>query len=284
MKTPRQLLVEQKNKGYDDYWNALFRRLLFEMLAERGMDLFQDMDVELDQSFGGLFSSNVNRLLQDEPLGHVLGYEWFYGIKLTVNQDVLIPRGETEELVAHVSADIDDYFKDEEIVIADIACGSGAIAIASKLDHPKATVYASDVSEKAIVVAKKNAVDNEADITFYVGDMATPLIEHDIKVDVCICNPPYIKNEELIENSVKNFEPHVALFGGKDGLDLYRKLLDQLPSLLKPKAIVAFEIGFDQKDAILYEIQHRFPEAIILSKVDIHNKDRMVFVYFNITP
>jgi release factor glutamine methyltransferase len=284
MKTPRQLLVEQKNKGYDDYWNFLFRRLLFEMLSENDLDLFQDMDLELEESFSEAFLSNVERLLRDEPLGHVLGYEWFYGLKLTVNQDVLIPRGETEELVAHVSADIDDYFNDEEIVIADIACGSGAIAIASKLDHPNATVYASDVSDKAIAVAKKNAIDNEADITFFIGDMATPLIENNIKVDVCICNPPYIKNEEVIEDSVKNFEPHVALFGGKDGLDLYRKLLDQLPLLLNPKAIVAFEIGFDQKDAIFHEIQQRFPEASILSKQDIHQKDRMVFVYFNITP
>lgn len=284
MKTPRQLLTEQKNKGYDEYWNFLFRRLLFEMLDELGMDLFQDMDEPMDIAFSERFTSNVARLLQDEPLGHVLGYEWFYGLKLMVNQDVLIPRQETEELVAHVSADIDDYFKDEQIVIADIACGSGAIAIASKIDHPEATVYASDVSEQAIVVAKKNADDNEADIVFFVGDMATPLIEANIKVDVCICNPPYIKNEEVIEDSVKNFEPHVALFGGKDGLDLYRKLLDQLPLLLNPKAIVAFEIGFDQKDAILHEIQQRFPEAIVLSKMDIHQKDRMIFVYFNITP
>ena len=284
MRTPRKLLAEQKNKGYDEYWNFLFRRLLFEMLSENDLDLFQDMDLELDESFSEAFLRNVERLLLDEPLGHVLGYEWFYGLKLTVNQDVLIPRGETEELVAHVSADIDDYFNGEEIVIADIACGSGAIAIASKLDHPNAKVYASDVSEKAIAVAKKNAIDNKADIAFFVGDMATPLIENNIKVDVCICNPPYIKNEEDIEDSVKNFEPHVALFGGKDGLDLYRKLLDQLPSLLNPKAMVAFEIGFDQKDAIFHEIQQRFPEAFILSKQDIHQKDRMVFVYFNITP
>jgi release factor glutamine methyltransferase len=284
MKTPRQLLVEQKNKGYDDYWNFLFRRLLFEMLFEKDLDLFKDMDLELDENFSEKFSNNVDRLLKDEPLGHVLGYEWFYGLKIKVNQDVLIPRGETEELVAHVSADIDDYFGNEEIVLADIACGSGAIAIASKIDHPNAIVHASDVSEKAIAVAKQNAIDNKADITFYVGDMATPLIEANIKVDVCICNPPYIKNEEDIEDSVKNYEPHVALFGGKDGLDLYRKLLDQLPLLLKPKAIVAFEIGFDQKDAILHEIKQRFANVSVLSKQDIHQKDRMIFVYFNITP
>lgn len=284
MKTPRQLLVEQKNEGYEDYWNFLFRRLLFEMLSERNMDLFQDMDVELDQEFCDEFTSNVQRLLKDEPLGHVLGYEWFYGLKLTVNQDVLIPRGETEELVAHVSADIDDYFEGEDVVIADIACGSGAIAIASKIEHPNSTVYASDLSEKAVEVAKKNAIDNKAEITFYVGDMATPLIERNIKVDVCVCNPPYIKDEELIEDSVKNYEPHVALFGGNDGLDLYRKLLDQLPSILKPKAIVAFEIGYDQRETLIDEIKQRFQDVVILTKQDIHQKDRMVFIYFNITP
>lgn len=284
MKTPRQLLSQLKNKDYDEYWLLLFRRLLFEMLADINVDLYNDMDVECDDEFVKRFESNIQRLLQNEPLGHVLGYEWFYGLKIKVNQDVLIPRGETEELVAHVSADIDDYFESTNLVIADIACGSGAIAIASKIDHPTATVFASDVSEKAIAVAKENATNNQADIMFYIGDMATPLIDNNIKVDVCICNPPYIKNKEALEDSVKNYEPHVALFGGEDGLDLYRKLLDQLPKILKPKAMVALEIGFDQKEAILFEINQRFDEVHVVTKTDIHGKDRMVFIYFDITP
>lgn len=284
MKTPRQLLSQLKNKDYDEYWLLLFRRLLFEMLADINVDLYNDMDIECDDEFIKRFESNIQRLLQNEPLGHVLGYEWFYGLKIKVNQDVLIPRGETEELVAHVSADIDDYFESTNLVIADIACGSGAIAIASKIDHPTATVFASDVSEKAIAVAKENATNNQADIMFYIGDMATPLIDNNIKVDVCICNPPYIKNKEALEDSVKNYEPHVALFGGEDGLDLYRKLLDQLPKILKPKAMVALEIGFDQKEAILFEINQRFDEVHVVTKTDIHEKDRMVFIYFDITP
>lgn len=283
MKTPRDLLFESKKITQDNYFSALFKRLLFEMLNDQSMDLYKDMDKGISDTFAQNYFDNVSRLLNDEPLGHVLGYEWFYGLKLFVSSDVLIPRSETEELAGYVSADIFDYF-DESIDIVDVATGSGALACALKSDHPKANVVATDISEQALAIATKNASNNKLDITFYQGDMANPLIDKNLLFDVVVCNPPYIKKSEEIEASVIDFEPHVALFGGEDGLDLYRKILDQLPMILKSKALVAFEIGFDQKETLLLEINKRFKDVLVECKKDINQKDRMIFIYFNITP
>src|SRR5690554_5046626 len=98
MVTPRTLLVENKKSVDDEYFIALFKRLLFEMLQDKDIDLFNNMDKQLDEDFVKKYQNNKQRLRKHEPLGHVLGYEWFYGLKLKVNQDVLIPRNETEEL------------------------------------------------------------------------------------------------------------------------------------------------------------------------------------------
>jgi release factor glutamine methyltransferase len=280
MKTPRQLLNTLKKQGLNPFYISTCKRLLFEMLVESGLDLFKNMDDILSDDLITSFNYKVKRILNDEPLGYVLGYEWFYGYKITVDNHVLIPRSETEELVGYVCEAIDEYFDDESVVICDIATGSGAIAVALKNEISNSKVIASDISSEAIEIAKRNAQLNDADVDFHVGDMALPLIESNIKVDVCVCNPPYIKSDENIELSVKDYEPHVALFGGQDGLDLYRRLLDQLPSILKDKAIVAFEIGYDQKEALLVEIESRFNNVKVISKKDINQKDRMIFLYF----
>ena len=281
MKTPRILLSENKNQIQDEIRVSLLRRLIFEMLQAQGMDLYLDMDTVLSDEFIERYQTNKARVLKDEPLGYVLGYEWFYGLKLKVNEHVLIPRSETEELAGHVSADVFDYF-DQDVVIADIATGSGALACALKSDHDTATVIASDISPAALKVAQANAKAHDLDIQFYQGDMGDPLIEAGLRFDVIVCNPPYIRKDEIIESSVKDFEPHLALYGGDDGLHLYRKLLNQIPNLIKKRAMVAFEIGFDQKQALLDEINKRFERVRVEVVQDINQKDRMFFMYFNL--
>ena len=283
MITPRALLNENKQTITDEIMVSLLRRLLFEMLDNQGMDLYHDMDHQLSEAFVSEYTSNKARILKDEPLGYVLGYEWFYGLKLKVNDAVLIPRSETEELAGYLSADIYDYFEGQAKVV-DIGTGSGALACALKSDFESLDVVATDISESALVVARGNAKLNHLDIKFYQGDMAEPLISDQAKFDVVVCNPPYIKRDELIEASVKDYEPHLALFGGVDGLNFYRKLLDQLPYILNKKAIVAFEIGYDQKEALIKEIRMRFSDVHIMSRQDINQKDRMIFMYFKIMP
>ncbi|MFR9254164.1 MAG: N5-glutamine methyltransferase family protein [Merdibacter sp.] len=107
-------------------------------------------------------------------------------------------------------------------------------------------VTASDISEQAVAVARKNAADNAADVTFLTGDMLEPFIEAGIRCDILVSNPPYIPVHEQMEHSVVDFEPHVALFGGEDGLKFYREIFANAHRVIKEKAILAFEMGYDQ--------------------------------------
>jgi release factor glutamine methyltransferase len=259
----------------------LARRLMLELTEQHHLNLYLVDDDEIDDKILTEFDAGLVRLCNYEPLAHILGYEWFFGRKFTVSKDVLVPRDETEELIGHILTDIDELFDQGELVCADIGTGSGALAITLKAEEPRCAVWASDISEEALEIAKKNAADLNAEVTFVLGDMAQPLIDRQVKLDICISNPPYIKKEEIVERSVVDFEPHVALFGGADGLDLYRRLLDQAPKLMKVRSMMAFEMGFDQKSALYHEVVNRFPSARIEFKKDINGKDRMCFVYFN---
>jgi release factor glutamine methyltransferase len=141
---------------------------------------------------------------------------------------------------------------------------------------------ATDISEEALEKAKGNAETNGAKISFFAGDMVKPLIEAGRKYDVLICNPPYIPADEEMERSVVDFEPHVALFGGSDGLYFYRKIFERCRELLKEKAFMAFEMGWDQRERMSRLVEELLPEAKYEIVRDMNGKDRMLFVYFNL--
>lgn len=260
---------------------ALFYML--ELTNKEAHNLYMEFEEEMPLDIQSAYEAGIERLVAGEPLGHVLGFEWFYGYRFKVNEDVLIPRPETEELVANVLAAYDEYFSNVENVMAvDIGTGSGAIAISLKKEEPNLHMMATDISEKAVLVAKDNAQKNEAVVSFLVGDMLQPLIERDIKVDILISNPPYIPKEEVMEDSVVNYEPHVALFGGEDGLKFYRVIFENAPKVLKDKAMMAFEMGYNQKEALSALAKSYFPEAKIEVMKDMNGKNRMLFVYLNL--
>ena len=260
---------------------ALFYML--ELTNKEAHNLYMEFEEEMPLDIQSAYEAGIKRLVAGEPLGHILGFEWFYGYRFKVNEDVLIPRPETEELVANVLAAYDEYFSNVENVMAvDIGTGSGAIAISLKKEEPNLHMMATDISEKAVLVAKDNAQENEAIVSFLVGDMLQPLIERDIKVDILISNPPYIPKEEVMEDSVVNYEPHVALFGGEDGLKFYRVIFENAPQVLKDKAMMAFEMGYNQKEALSALAKSYFPEAKIEVMKDMNGKNRMLFVYLNL--
>lgn len=260
---------------------ALFYML--ELTNKEAHNLYMEFEEEMPVDIQDVYEAGIKRLVAGEPLGHVLGFEWFYGYRFKVNEDVLIPRPETEELVANVLAAYDEYFRDVENVMAvDIGTGSGAIAISLKKEEPNLHMMATDISEKAVLVAKDNAQENEAIVSFLVGDMLQPLIERDIKVDILISNPPYIPKEEVMEDSVVNYEPHVALFGGEDGLKFYRVIFENAPQVLKEKAMMAFEMGYNQGEALSELARSYFPDAKIEVIKDMNGKNRMLFVYLNL--
>ena len=257
--------------------------LMLELCNMSHNDLYLNYDQEMPENLYAEFKDGVSRLLQNEPLQYILGFQWFYGYKIGVNEDVLIPRYETEELVANVLADSDYFFADKDTIeIADVGTGSGAIAIALKKEEPKFHMCATDISDTALDVARQNAEDNDVEITFYQGDMLQPLIDNNIKLDILVSNPPYIPREQEIQKSVDQYEPHVALFGGDDGLYFYRKIFADAHKVIKEKSFLAFEIGYDEKDAIVKEVEKYFPDDRYEVLKDINKKDRMLFIYHGI--
>lgn len=255
---------------------------LLELTNMESHNLYMEYEEEMPQDIIEEYNKGIDELVAGKPLDHILGFTWFYGYRFKVNQDVLIPRPETEELVANILAAYDEYFaKDSSTTLIDVGTGSGAIAVALKKEEPRLHILASDISQKAITIANENAKANDAVVCFCVGDMLEPFIDRNMKVDILISNPPYIPADEAMEDSVVNYEPHVALFGGDDGLKFYRIIFENAPKILNDKAMMAFEMGYNQKDALTALARSYYPDAKIEVMRDINGKDRMLFVYLN---
>ncbi len=256
----------------------MVKAFLFELCNDYDVDLYMDIDKPVDERVYDAFMKGVVRLLNNEPMNYVLGYSYFYGYRFIVNDDVLIPRPETEELVGLILGKYDECFGGQNVRVCDVGTGSGAIAIALAKEESRMEVYASDISEDALKVAEKNRDSNDCRVTFFSGSMLDPYIERGIRVDILVSNPPYIKTVETIESSVYDFEPHVALFGGEDGLRFYREILMNAHQILNEKGLIFFEMGYDLKDELTKLVRLYYPDAQIEVYKDINGKDRMMMI------
>ena len=254
------------------------KAFLFELCNDNNVNLYLEMDNEVLPIIEETFESGMKRILNDEPMNYVLGYSYFYGYKFSVNKDVLIPRPETEELVCLILSKYDEYYKGQKIDVCDVGTGSGAIAISLKKEENNLNVYASDISSEALKVAKENAKNLDADVKFMCGSMLQPYIDNNIKVDILVSNPPYIKQNEVLENSVIDYEPHVALFGGDDGLKFYREIFENANKIIKNNSLMFFEMGYDQKENLTNLAKKYFDNAEINVFKDINGKDRMLMI------
>lgn len=267
-----------KEKERDENAGELLLRFFLQM--DRTMmlaNLREELDIEVENHFRGAVELHG----EGTPVQYIIGHEEFYGRTFHVNECVLIPRPETEELVLGALTRVSRLFGGSQSVdVADIGTGSGAIAISLKLERPELSVTASDISEGALAVAGGNAERLGADVEFVKGDLLQPFIEAGRKFDVVISNPPYIPLGDKVDMSVvvTAHEPHTALFAGEDGLDLYRRFAEELPFVLKEKALVGFEVGAGQSKDVSGLLQKAFPEAHIETVYDINGKDRMVFM------
>lgn len=284
MATVKQLINEAESKLDAKYKDVNVAKVLFYHLANKEPhELYLMYDEEVDPELEAKFLAGMEEYYQGRPIQYIKGVETFFGRDFKVNEDVLIPRYETEELVENILYHIDDYFSDYQTIdLCDVGTGSGAIAISLALEEPRTNVYASDISSKAIEVAKENATNLGANVNFMVGDLLQPLLEKEIKVDIFVSNPPYIPNNQEIEAMVKDNEPHVALFGGNDGLYFYRRIFKEVKPLLKDRALLAFEMGFDQRELMEEALQTYFPNDPHEIIKDINGKDRMLFIYHNL--
>lgn len=229
----------------------------------------------LKKYYKGNLEDAIKRLETGEPVQYIVGNVDFYGYKLDINRNVLIPRRETEELVEEVIKRSQEFVNP---TIIDIGTGSGAIAISLSKELNK-HVYASDISSEALDVAKQNSIKNNANVTFLEGDMLKPFIEKDIKVDIIVSNPPYIKEDEIIEDIVKNNEPHLALYARNNGLEFYESILKVAKLVLNDKFLIAFEIGCEQANDIKELAIKYLGNVKVEIKKDLSLKDRMLFVY-----
>ena len=189
------------------------------------------------------FATFIARRLRREPVSQIVGYREFWGLDFEVTRDVLTPRPETELII---QAALDAYPRDAPIVIMDVGTGSGCLAVALATEFPAAMLIASDISRPAIAVARRNAVRHGVQhrIAFlHSGDLAP---END--VDLIVSNPPYIalRDVDTLPVEVRDYEPHVALFGGADGLDIFRVLLRAARQAIGHDGRLIVEVGYGQ--------------------------------------
>ncbi len=211
------------------------------------------------------------------PVQYIVGNVDFYGNTIEVNNNVLIPRFETEELVSKTIEKINKIFNDK-IDIIDLGTGSGCIAITIK-KHINCNMDAIDISDKALTLAQQNAHTNKVDINFIKNNMLDNI---DKKYDVIISNPPYISYDEEIMDIVKNNEPVLALYASNDGLYFYEEILKKVKNNLKNKYLIAFEIGYLQGDKIKELALKYLPNSKVSKEKDLQNKDRFIFIEGNL--
>ena len=229
------------------------------------------IDLEyLKKYYQGDLEEAKKKLAAGLPVQYIIGNVDFYGITLKVNEDVLIPRFETEELVSKV-IQYSSYFRNPSIV--DIGTGSGAIAITLK-KKLTSSVTATDISKKALNVAKENALGNNVSINFKEGNLLEPLTE---KYDIVVSNPPYIAYDEEIMDVVKNNEPHLALYAPNNGIYYYEEILKNIKKYLNDKYLIAFEIGESQGKKI-QELSKKYLDNEAIIEKDLSGRDRFAFI------
>ena len=225
--------------------------------------------------------AGVKRLLEGEPLAYVLGQWEFYGLPMKVTPQVLIPRDDTCAVTEMAIKKA--LFLEQDPRILDLCCGSGCIglAIASRVKDARVTL--ADISPEALAVAKENAALNHLSgrVRCVAADALKPAFPFLGKFDMIVSNPPYVTGAEMLEldNSVKNYEPHLALYGGEDGLDFYRAIAGNFAPALKPGGYLCFEFGMGQGDDVC-QILTENGYTILERTRDYNDRERAVLAQY----
>jgi release factor glutamine methyltransferase len=247
---------------------VLFRYVLKLSRAQ----LYLDLNIDLSPENENAFTKLVERRLQGEPLAYILNSREFYGLAFFIDERVLVPRPETELLVEEA---IRFCVKYPAALLADIGTGSGIIGVSLAVHLPRVKIIASDISPQALEVARLNAEKHKVSnrITFLQGDLLGPL---KFPVDAVIANLPYVRTADWQAMPSRTFEPRLALDGGKEGLDQFFRLIDQLKGKVNKGGQVLLEIGLGQAKAVTEYLQEAFPESIIEALRDLAGIKRVV--------
>ena len=247
-----------------------------------GLDLNKfilDMDNEFepDKDLEAKYLSRIEKRKMHIPLQYIINKQNFYGLDFYVDESVLIPRYDTENIVDRI---VKDCKENKCLSVLDLCTGSGCIAVSLKKSGFE-KVYAADISDKALAVAKHNAKLNNADIIFLKSDLYENFPK-EIRFDIIVSNPPYISTDEIarLEKQVRDFEPKLALDGGRDGLDFYKKIINLSKDFLNNKGRLYLEIGYDQsKDVVDLAKKEGYDNIVIIK--DLSGRDRGISMKVN---
>lgn len=272
----KQALEEARNilksNNFEDS-NIIAKELLSYVLKKDRVYLTINSDTALTDTEYAEFIKYIEQIIDGKPLQYITQKQEFMGMKFFVNEDVLIPQPDTEILVETV-LDICKKYDKQSLRMLDLCTGSGAIAISlSKILNTQ--VFASDVSTKALKVAEKNNVMNNTKVEFIESNLFEKI--NGEKFDIIVSNPPYIKNEEIksLSKQVQN-EPYIALAGGEDGLDFYRKIIDEAYKYINKNGYLCLEIGYDQKEDLIKLIKQNENYEYENCIKDLSNNDRCI--------
>lgn len=269
-----------KNKIFKKNLDPSVINLLLEHVLDlSNQEILMKNILDLDESQTSRFFSLLDEYLKNvRPIQYILGYTYFYKRKFKVNEHVLIPRFETEELVYHALKIIKkNNYKD----IVDIGSGSGNINITLKLEKEDINVIGLDISNLVLEVSKENAKYLNADVSYYESDLLSYLVDNNIKVDLIISNPPYIDiNDNEVDEIVRNNEPSLALFAKDFGLYNYKRIIDDSKNVLNKNGSILFEIGYKQGEVLKEYALNKYKNLEIKIIKDIDKKDRILFIKF----
>jgi len=278
LKQYRSQFIQVLSSIYDEGEAESFFYLILEAKQQlKRIDLALKPELEITKEEIAIWDSIMEQLKQEIPIQYILGKTSFYGLDFEVNEHVLIPRPETEELVDWIIKNQKSKVKNESLKILDIGTGSGCIAISLAKNLPNASVFAIDVSKQALTIAQKNATLNNVNITFILQNILETK-ELAQEFDIIVSNPPYVRNLEKVEikKNVLENEPHLALFvDDNDPLLFYRKIAELAYKNLKKSGELYFEINQYLGPEMTVLLEELFFKEIELRK-DIYNNDRMV--------
>jgi release factor glutamine methyltransferase len=267
----RQLLPQLPKAEHEILW------LLSHYLNMPKSQLFLDREREVSAEEAAKISAAVQRRAEGEPLQYITGLQPFWDFELIVSPDVLIPRWDSEVVIERA---LELLPPNKPAKVADICTGSGAYALAIKHSRPPVSLTATDISEAALEIARQNAAKYDLNIEFLQGDLLAALPAGQ-KFDLIVSNPPYIREDAELPGDVLQ-EPHLALFGGKDGLDFYRRLATDAGEHLLPGGHILFEIGCDQAEDVSALLSAAGFTDIRVGQ-DLAGLDRWVSAIFGVT-
>lgn len=267
-------LNKLKNPEVDE---IIIRILLCEINHLKSMTEFY---IKKDEEICDLhrYQEFFQRFLDGEPVQYILKKDVFFGNEFYIDNRVLIPRQESEEVVKFTIDKVKEIFGDRVLGIADVCCGSGIMGVSLANNLKTASVIFSDISKDALDVCRINSSKLSAKTKYYCGNALNNLIENNEKVDVLISNPPYILKSEPVDASVLKHEPHIALFADEE-FSVYKDIISDLTEIKDKELLAVFEIGINSRPVLEQYIRKTYPKCEYGFVKDMNDKERILYIY-----